>query len=129
MVVQLELVVGERVAQLDLMGAACARRDPHRILEKAVGVAALGLGFVEREIGVLEELVHLGAMLRRHRDADAGADIELMTVEIVGRSHRLEQPAGDGNRRLALIVVRRRQNGEFVAAKPRHGVGFANALR
>ena len=106
-VVQLELVVGQRVAQLDLMGAAGARLDPHGILEKAVGVAALGLGFIQREIGVLEELIHLGAVLGRERDADAGADIELMAVEIVGRRHRLEQPGGERNRRFALIVVRR----------------------
>ena len=86
-----------RASLFDLMGAARARLDPHRIVEKTVSVAALGLCLVEREIRVLEELIHLGAMLRRQRDADAGADIELMTVEIVGRSHSREQPAGERN--------------------------------
>ena len=75
-VVQLELVVRQRVAQIVLVGAAPARLYAHRIVEKAVNVAAFGLCLVQREVGVLHQLVDGGAVLGRKRDADAGSDIE-----------------------------------------------------
>ena len=76
MIVQLELFVRQRVAQLDLVGAACARLHAHSILEKSVGVAALGLRLIEREIGVFHQLIHVRAVFGRQRDADTGADID-----------------------------------------------------
>ena len=88
MVVQLELVVRQRVTQVVLVGAAPAGLDAHRIVEKPVGVAAFGLGSIERKICILHQLVDARAVLGRERDADAGADIELMSVEIVRRGYR-----------------------------------------
>ena len=50
---------------------ACSARV-HAGLEEAVGAAAVGLGAIEREVGVLQQLVGIAAVLRRQRDADAG---------------------------------------------------------
>ena len=74
LVVELELAVGQRLAQIDLQLAARLHVGVHVRLEEAVDAAPLGLGPVEGEIGVLEQLVGIGAVARRDGDADAGAD-------------------------------------------------------
>ena len=51
---------------------------------------ALGLGPVEGEIGILEQLVGIGAVARRDGDADAGADRDLMAAELEGLADRLD---------------------------------------
>ena len=128
-IVQFEFLVDQRVAQIRLMGAARVRLDTHRIVEKAPGVAALGLGAVQREVGILDELVGGRAVLGRERYPDAGADIQMIAVEIVGRRDGAEQPVGGADRGFALIALDRRDNRELVAAEPRDRVGVANAGR
>ena len=72
LVVQLELAAHERLAQVDLQRAARLHARVHLRLEEAVGAAAVGLGAVQRHVGVLQQLIRLGAVVRRHGDADAG---------------------------------------------------------
>ena len=116
MVMQLELIVRQRIAQIVLIGAAPAGLNAHRIVEKAVGVAALGLGSVQREVGILHQLVDSRAMLGRQRDADAGANIEMMPVELARRGDCCQELVGRRDRSFPLVAVDRRQNRKFVAA-------------
>ena len=60
----------------------------HGRLEEAMGAAALGLGGVHREIGVLDQLIQIGAVLRRQRDADAGVGREMMAEALIGLPDR-----------------------------------------
>ena len=126
-IVQNEFVVGKRAAKFALVGASRDGLEPHGRFEKPIGIAAFTLGLVEREVGVLEQLFDICCVRRRQHDADAGADIDDVAVEIERRRYRRQQPIGGGERGALLLFVRRRQNGELVAAEPRHGVGFACA--
>ncbi len=64
----------------------------HAGLEEAVGPAPVGLGFVHRQIGVLEQLIEIGAMLRRKRDADAGVGGQEMAEAFVRLADRMVDP-------------------------------------
>ena len=55
------------------MRRACSARV-HLGLEEAPDAAPVGLGAVERDIGVLQQRVARRAVAGRQRDADAGAD-------------------------------------------------------
>ena len=127
MVVQLEFVARERIAQIDLERSARVRVGPHHGFEQAVGAAAADLGLVEGQIGALDELIDVGAVLWSKRNPDAGRDIEPVTVERIGGGKRLEQPVGGGNRFFALVPVHRRHDCKFVAAEPSHRIGLAQA--
>ena len=74
LVVHLELAAASAVAQIDLELAARLHARVHLGLEEAERALAVGLGAVERHIGVLEQLVGVLAVAGRQRDADAGAD-------------------------------------------------------
>ena len=84
LVVELELAVGQRLAQVELQLAARLHVGVHVRLEEAVDAAPLALGAVQGEVGVLEQLVGIGAVAGRHGDADAGADRDLMAVDVEG---------------------------------------------
>ena len=53
---------------------------------------AVGLGAVQRQVGILQKLLGIVAIAGRHRDADAGADHDRMAVEQIGLADRLKQP-------------------------------------
>ena len=73
----------QRRAQIDLKPAARLHARIHLRLEEAEGAAAVGLGAIERHVGVLEQPVGVVAVAGRERDADAGADRDLVAVEVV----------------------------------------------
>ena len=89
LVIDLEAAIGDGLAQVDFQHAAGADLRVHVGLEEAIGAAAGGLGGVHRQIGVLQDLVEVGAVLRRQRDADAGVGGDLMAEAFVGRADRL----------------------------------------
>ena len=72
LVVDLEAAVDQRLAQVALHGEPGLGAGIHVGLEEAIGPPPAGLGAVHRQIGVLDQLVEVGAVLRRQRDADAG---------------------------------------------------------
>ena len=127
LVVQLEFVPLDRIAQIELELVACARLFRHHVFEQPPGIAAFGLGLIEREIGALDELFRLLAVLRREHDADAGFDDGPVAVEIVGLADEAEQPVRQCDRTRARIAVHRLQHREFVAAQPRDHVVPVNA--
>ena len=74
LVMDLELASAQRAAQIGFELAPLLRGALHLRLEEAIGAVALRLRLVEREVGVLEQFVGVGAVGGQQRDADAGAD-------------------------------------------------------
>ena len=70
-----------RVAQIDLDLAADLGAGIHLRLEEREGAAEILLGARQRNIGVLQQLVGIVAVARRHRNADGGADHDRMIVQ------------------------------------------------
>ncbi len=126
LVIDLEAAIDDGLSQVDFQHAAGADLGVHFRLEEAMGAAAGGLGGVHRQIRVLQDLVEVGTVLRRQRDADRGVGGHLMAEAFVGRADRVIDAVdefGDlvGARHAGL------HDGEFVAAEPRHEIGLAHA--
>ena len=129
LVVQLELLALERPLQV---GAQLqARHDPvvHGGLEQPVAALAVALGDVHRGVGVADQLVGVGrAPGLGDRDAQAGADDEVVVLELERAADALEDPLGGLDRGRQVLDVLE-QDRELVAAEPRGGVGRADAGR
>ena len=65
---QLELFVGQRLAQIKFQNAARLDGLRHFVAEEAEGAAAVRLGAIERHVGVLQQRI----------GADAGGDVIAM---------------------------------------------------
>ena len=103
--------------------AARLQARVHAGLEEAEGAAAVGLGAIERHVGVLQELVGVGAVGRRQRDADAGADHDLVAVELERLAESFDDRARRARRPRAAGAARDLQDRELVAAEARDDVG------
>ena len=90
LVIQLELLRQERVAQVEFERAALLHRLLHVHGEETMAAAAAVLGGVQRHVGLLQQLVGVDAVDRRHGDADRGADVDAMAVDL----ERLLERAG-----------------------------------
>ena len=88
LVMDLEAAVGQRLAQILLHGEARLGARVHGRLEEAVGAASVGLGAIHRKVGILDELVEIGAVLRRQRNADRGIGRQLMAEALIGLPDR-----------------------------------------
>ncbi|MCY1276714.1 hypothetical protein D9M70_253820 [compost metagenome] len=130
LVVQGELVLLDGAAQVAFQLQALQRAGVHFRLVELVVVLAHFLGVVHRRVGVLHQLVQLGAVLRRQRHADAGGDEELAAFQGERPGQAGEDLLGDLDRphqRLFAVALARQQQGELVAAHARHGVVVAHA--
>ena len=125
LVVQLELAARDGVAQIGFQRVARLELGRHRFIEDGEAVAARRFRAVERKVGLLQQLLLVAAVIRRDRDADAGADLDAMA----GQQERLGDELGDPRRQLgragALVLAVLLDDGEFVAAEPRQHVGCA----
>src|SRR5207244_1518810 len=74
----------------------------------------------------LQELVGIGAIARRQRYADAGADVDGMAVDLERCADGLDDAHGK-RFRLARIAHAGLDDRELVAAEPRHQVAVAHA--
>ena len=88
------------------------------------GLALERLRGVHRDVGVAEQVLGLGAVPRRQRDAHAGLDVEDDVVDVERLVQRRAQPLGD-ELGLADAVDGREQDGELVAAEPGDRVAVA----
>ena len=88
LVVDFQRLVGDRLAQLDLQLAAGLQLGVHLGFEETPGAPAGGFGGIHRQISVLEDLVEIGAVLRRQRNADAGVGGDLMAEAFEGFADR-----------------------------------------
>src|SRR5438874_10825878 len=77
LVVELELLDHDRPAKIELQQAARLRPLIHLRFEEAMGAAPVHLGAIEREIGILQQLVRIRVGVGGERNADACADDDL----------------------------------------------------
>ena len=96
--IELEFVFREGAPQFEIEAAARLRlRAQHRQVE-AIVAAAVGFRLVERKIGVGDQLVDIGAVVRRDRDAGAAADMQDMVVDLERLGEPLEHRADQSRR-------------------------------
>ena len=126
LIVNLEFLARDRVAQIHFERAPQPRFGIHLVLEEAVIVAAFALGAIEREVGILQELRRVGAVVRRNGDADGNADDDLVALDLVGLADQADQALGEIDGLLPVVVVDLLQDGEFVAAEPADRVALAH---
>ncbi len=115
-------LVGERVAEIRLQIGAHAGRFIHARLEETGAAAALGLGAIEGQLGILHQNGGVGAVFGGERHADAAAGQDFAAIEDdrsqEGVDEMIGHLAGFFGRQVPL------QDGEFVAAKAgEEGVG------
>ena len=117
---QLELLVGQRLAQVELEDAARFDDLRHLVAEEAEGAAAVGLGAVQRHVGVLQQRVGADAA-RGHGDADAGADLDQMIVDLVTLAQAIDDAPGKARGVFGRMDVLLEHH-ELVAAEARHEI-------
>jgi hypothetical protein len=88
LIVQIELVLADGVAQVVLEAAALLESGVHGRLEEAEGVAAVFLGPVEREIGALQQDIGRLTIEGPKRDADARRGRYLVAVDLIAGAER-----------------------------------------
>ncbi len=126
LVVELEAVVRHRLPQILLQRQPRLGVGIHGCLEKTMGAASPCLGRVHRKIGILDQLLEIGAVLRCQRDADAGVARELMAETSMWLpNRRIDLP--DEGLDLGLALDRRLDDGEFVAAEPCNEISLLEA--
>ena len=105
----------QRLAQVEFEDAARLDGLRHLVAEEAEGAAAVGLGAIQRHVGVLEQRVG-GNAARGHGDADAGADFDQMIVDLVALAQAIDDAAGEACGIFAGMDVLL-EHDEFVAAE------------
>src|SRR3984893_12275908 len=98
----------------------------HAGLEKAEGAPAIFLGLIERHVGVPQKLLGGLAIGWRKRDAGAGSDHDLLTLDIVRLAQERHDAFGQ-DARLMRSGEPYLQDREFVAAKAGDHVAVAQA--
>ncbi|RMS43781.1 hypothetical protein ALP65_04634 [Pseudomonas aeruginosa] len=123
LVVQLQLVVAQGLAQFLLHLQFLGR--PHQQLpaEELRVVAPAGLGLVQGQAGVLQQLLALLAVVRVEADADAGGHHQGAPVQGDGFLHLLHQALREDVRLVVLGEVG--EHAELVAGEARHHVAIA----
>src|ERR1700724_1030055 len=98
LIIEFEFAGCERFAQIEFQRAAGSKDVAHAGLEKAKDAPAIFLGLVERNVGVPQKLLGGLAIGWRKRDADAGSDHALLTVDIVRLAQERHDAVGQGAR-------------------------------
>src|SRR6185312_15397464 len=117
LIVSLEAAVAQRLPQILLHAQAGLRAGAHRALEEAVRPPSTGLCRIHRKIGVLDQLIVIGAVLRRHGDAERGVGRELVTEALMGLPDRYMNPP-DQVGGLVGGINPGLHHGELVTAEP-----------
>ena len=126
LVVQLELVAGEREAQVALERLARLQPRVHAGLEEAEGVAAFLLGAIERDVGVLQQPPGIEPSSGISAMPMLAVTSDLVAVEVERRGQRLEDAAAELLRAVGLLDADL-DDRELVAADARDRVGLAHA--
>ena len=87
---QLEFTFDECFPQIHFQRAPCLHAHIHSLFEEAIGTAAFALRAIERNVGVLQELFCLCAVMRRKGDTDASTDHHLMLLDDERRAQSLD---------------------------------------
>jgi hypothetical protein len=128
LIVDLEFVALQRHPQVEFQQPPGLGAGIHPGFEEAVGAAAVRLGSIERQIGILQELIGILSVLGRQRNADADPDNELVAADIVGRGDLLDDEAGKGCDCRRVAVAAKLHDREFVSAESRDGIVLADAF-
>nr|WP_239002945.1 hypothetical protein [Rhodovastum atsumiense] len=99
----------------------------HLGFEEAPAATPVLLGPIQRHARPLEQRIGIDPIRRREADADAGADDDLVALQLERRAERLDHPAGQAGSVLRLVHVGL-DDGELVATEPRQRVGLAQQL-
>ena len=83
---------------------------------------------IEREIGLLQKIVGMCAVLRRQCDTDTGADADIVLADRERLGDERDDPGGERLGGVGLLGIVELDDGEFVAAEPRQHVGFAERV-
>lgn len=122
LVVQLELAAGEPVAQVSLKGQALDGACAQPLAVELVVVPALLFGMVHRDVGVLQQNLRIVAVVRKDRDADAGADDHGLATDVERLVEPLEHALGDPHGIVGAVDLAQHDR-ELVAAETRQGRG------
>ena len=125
--VELELVVGDGLAEAALEGEALDGLGVHGGRVELVVVAPLLLGPVHRRVGVADERFRVVTVRRIDGDADARRDEELAAVDPEGIVDRFADLPGDLGR-VFFGGDARDEERELVAAEARDRVALADVL-
>ena len=128
LVVQRQPIILDGLAQVGLQQLAAGEVGVHDRVVHAGAVAALVLGAIERHVGVAHDVGDAGAVAVDGRDADRGADDDVVLVDGVGRAERVDDALGERHH-LGGVVADRGDHRELVAAEPRHQVVAAQRVR
>ena len=99
-----------------------ADRSAHAGFEEPVSIAPVGLGAIERRVGMAEEGFAIGGIVREKRDPDAGRDA-VDFGPFARRLQRFQDGLGDttsGGRKGKAG----RNNGKLIAAQSRQHLAF-----
>jgi hypothetical protein len=124
LIVHLKGVRREGIAPIELQIAPRVRLHVHTLLKKLPGTAAVQLAAVEGHIGVLQKQVGAIAIARCHGYADAGADHNLVPVDLERPAEHIHDLLGQG-RTFIEVTQRILQHDELVAAEARDHIGSA----
>ena len=126
LVVKVEsLALRQRVAQVGFDQLTGPQLGAHLLVEELIGVAPLRLAGVKREIGLLQQLVGVGRVVGEDRETDRRAGVDAAAFDDEGPAQRLDDAFGEVGR-AAQVLDLGLHDGELVAAKARHRVGFTD---
>ena len=117
LVVELEALLGDGTAQVELEQALGLDPRVHLAFEEAVGAAARRLRLVEREVGVFQQAVGRLQPVDALGDADAHADRDPVLADLEWHPADLDQAFGQ-HPRVGALRVDAVDDGELVAAEP-----------
>jgi hypothetical protein len=118
LIVELEAAIGHGLTQVLLHCQPRLGAGVHFWFEEAMGAAPFGLGGIHCEIGVLDQLIEVGTVLRCQRNADAGVGGEMMAEAVAGLPDGV-MDSRDEFHHIGGAADRGPDHGEFVAAEPR----------
>jgi len=126
LVVNFELLLGNRVAQLLFAFEALLQALVQFMAVEAPGTAAVGLGLVQGYVGAAQQLAGAGRIVRRDGDTDAGADKDLVAVDLERAGNGLDNARAELVDGLAFDQSAK-DHDELVATDPRDQVLLARA--
>ncbi len=123
---QFEFFADQRLAQVHFQFAPRFHSHVHVRLEKPKSSASVGLGAVERHVGVAQQRIGLLRVERRDRDADADIGDNLVPFDLVRLDDRLADALGKRSR-VGRFLHLGHDDGEFVAAQTGNRIGLSGA--
>ena len=121
LVVQRELVALQRAAQRRFQRQPLDRLRLDFRGEEAIAVLAVFLGEIHRHVGILGQRLHVGAVVRIHRDADRSRGVAFVAAQLHRLAQHRQEICGDF---LDLVTLRGlfQDHHEFVAAEAGHDI-------